>query len=551
MSFTVVGMSYILSNTTTDVTAADPLADPKTCTRDAALLQRLGINTIYVKAIDPAQNHDDCFSIFNAVGIYIIVSLRFIPIFISNMEDPAAAYTKELMQDTFTVVDAVKDYDNLLGVDALFYQWTGPPWNVSIKQSITRAIIRDTKEYISRHASRHIPTGMTIYGPPDLAYGNLFNYIQCTTTGSDDDMSRADFMGIEDISNFENVTEILTQRSENWVIKPGLARNISGTNISATIPVYFAAYRSMVGLRRPFESADSWPDTELLYDADGSVTLPFGPTSGGSIYEWANVQSLYQSNFGIVDIDNKGNVQLKKPYDSLYDTLHQFDLEAFYGQYPSRNLDSISAPACAPSLIAQLTPIYVNLATTRVDLVFATQWTLPTPPPGLPEIITYGINGTRGQLVDVTVTTVVQTVRDSNGNIVTNLVITPKKSSPHLITGTGRFTSPSLLTSVPKLGLSAGAKAGIGVGAAFGGLALIGVVLFFLLRKQKLKKNNRMPQNQRVLEVLGDTVPPQEKPASVYRSELPLISSVQTPLELPSGECGTELESNVRSTPHP
>lgn len=38
---------------------------------DAAVMQKLGINTIRVYTINPAVNHDECVSIFNAVGIYM------------------------------------------------------------------------------------------------------------------------------------------------------------------------------------------------------------------------------------------------------------------------------------------------------------------------------------------------------------------------------------------------------------------------------------------------------------------------------------------------
>lgn len=38
---------------------------------DAAVMQKLGINTIRVYNINPAINHDLCVSIFNAVGIYM------------------------------------------------------------------------------------------------------------------------------------------------------------------------------------------------------------------------------------------------------------------------------------------------------------------------------------------------------------------------------------------------------------------------------------------------------------------------------------------------
>lgn len=46
----------------------DPLSDKDVCMRDAALLQRLGMNTIRVYNLDPDLNHDDCSTIFNSVS---------------------------------------------------------------------------------------------------------------------------------------------------------------------------------------------------------------------------------------------------------------------------------------------------------------------------------------------------------------------------------------------------------------------------------------------------------------------------------------------------
>ena len=48
----------------------DPLTHADACLRDAALMQILGINAIRVYNIDPDLNHDECASIFNAVGYY-------------------------------------------------------------------------------------------------------------------------------------------------------------------------------------------------------------------------------------------------------------------------------------------------------------------------------------------------------------------------------------------------------------------------------------------------------------------------------------------------
>lgn len=95
----------------------DSLKDGDACRRDAALMAQLGINTIYVMAIDPSENHDDCFSIFNSVGIYVMVALRIKGLFQYSYTDFVNSYTTEEMKSTFEVIDAVKDYDNLLGFD--------------------------------------------------------------------------------------------------------------------------------------------------------------------------------------------------------------------------------------------------------------------------------------------------------------------------------------------------------------------------------------------------------------------------------------------------
>jgi hypothetical protein len=95
----------------------DSLKDAKACTRDAALMAQAGINTIYVMAIDTKANHDDCFSIFNAVGIYVMVVLRRDGIFETSLEDFFKSYTTDFLRGMFEVIDAVKDYDNLLGFD--------------------------------------------------------------------------------------------------------------------------------------------------------------------------------------------------------------------------------------------------------------------------------------------------------------------------------------------------------------------------------------------------------------------------------------------------
>jgi hypothetical protein len=93
----------------------DPLKDAKACTRDAALMAQTGINTIYVMAIDTKANHDDCFSIFNAVGIYVVVVLRQDGVIDMDYQTFANSYTTQSLRGQFEIIDAVKDYENLLG----------------------------------------------------------------------------------------------------------------------------------------------------------------------------------------------------------------------------------------------------------------------------------------------------------------------------------------------------------------------------------------------------------------------------------------------------
>jgi hypothetical protein len=116
-AITMNGIWYSTSNSTTDINAMDPLKDAKACTRDAALMAQVGINTIYVMAIDTKANHDDCFSIFNSVGIYVMVVLRRDGVFDTGYDDFVKSYNTDFLKGMFEIVDAVKDYENLLGFD--------------------------------------------------------------------------------------------------------------------------------------------------------------------------------------------------------------------------------------------------------------------------------------------------------------------------------------------------------------------------------------------------------------------------------------------------
>ena len=76
----------------------DPLSNGTVCLRDAALMQDLGLNTIRVYNVDPDLNHDDCASVFNEVGIYMIVDVNS-PLSGQSIDrsDPAGSYNTDYL----------------------------------------------------------------------------------------------------------------------------------------------------------------------------------------------------------------------------------------------------------------------------------------------------------------------------------------------------------------------------------------------------------------------------------------------------------------------
>ena len=79
-------------------------------------MQPLGINTVRVYNLDPTVDHDQCVSIFNSVGIYLILDVNS-PFKggAINLEDPKSSYTTEYVNRTFLMIDAFREYPNVIG----------------------------------------------------------------------------------------------------------------------------------------------------------------------------------------------------------------------------------------------------------------------------------------------------------------------------------------------------------------------------------------------------------------------------------------------------
>lgn len=111
----IVGVDYQIGGESgyKPATRQDPLTNGTVCLRDAAVLQRLGVNTIRVYNLDPTANHDDCASIFNAAGIYMVLDVNS-PFESIHRLDPKPSYTTAYLTRIFSMVEAFKNYPNTL-----------------------------------------------------------------------------------------------------------------------------------------------------------------------------------------------------------------------------------------------------------------------------------------------------------------------------------------------------------------------------------------------------------------------------------------------------
>lgn len=170
--FMVLGVDYQPGGQGADFSKGDPLSNGTTCLRDAALMQNLGVNTIRSYNLNPNLNHDECMSIFNSVGIYLILDVN-TPNSGEHLDrsDPSSTYTKEYLEHVFTMIEAFKDYPNTLAffsgnevMNDVESSKANPPY--------IRALQRDMKSYISANANRTIPVGYS------AADGMLYQFLQ-------------------------------------------------------------------------------------------------------------------------------------------------------------------------------------------------------------------------------------------------------------------------------------------------------------------------------------------------------------------------------------
>ncbi|TKA83179.1 hypothetical protein B0A55_00715 [Friedmanniomyces simplex] len=367
--------------------SGDPLSNGTTCLRDAALMQQLGVNTIRCYNVDPTLNHDECVSIFNSVGIYILVDVNApVPGLSIDRADPSSSYTTSYLQHIFTVVEAFKSYPNTLGFFAGNEIINDVPTGQANPPYI-RAVQRDLKNYIAAHAPRTIPVG---YSAADVreVLQDTWAYLQCNNANGGNDTSRSDFFGLNSYSWCGNQSSF-TISGYNTLVE---------TFSNTTIPVFFSEY----GCNNPVPRAF---DEVLAIYGPQMTTL-----SGGLVYEFTQEAS----DFGLVQTYSNGTAQLLGDYDTLMSQYNKVNVTLL--ESSNSTATSLQPPQCNSNLIS--------------NDGFSTDFNIPNPPSGAEQLISSGVsNAPTGSIVSVTRTSVQMAVYATNGGQVSGLKIQPASTA--------------------------------------------------------------------------------------------------------------------------
>jgi hypothetical protein len=400
--FQILGVDYQPGGSSGFTKDKDPLSDPDVCLRDAALMQRLGINTIRVYNLEPTLDHNKCASIFNAAGIYMILDVNS-PLANGYLDRtaPWTTYTNAYYQQVFGVIEAFKSFDNVLGFFA---------GNEVINEDATRlaplyvrAVIRDMKDYIAKQCDRAIPVGYSAADIRDILMDTV-HYFECDVKNST--TSRADFFGLNsyswcgDASYKSSGYDVLTEDFSN-----------------ATLPVFFSEYGCNEVKPRIFT------EVQALYGDE--MTQAF---SGGLVYEFTQEDNEY----GLVQVNDNGTITTLIDYDNLMKQFGKLDMKRISASNSTQT--SINPETCSPSLINNST--------------FYDAWNLPDAPSKVSDYIKNGLpNKPTGSLVSVTSTTLPQTVYDYTGKEITgikfNVLANDESNSPSSSSGTSGTSSSS------------------------------------------------------------------------------------------------------------
>ncbi|KAK4162204.1 Glucanosyltransferase-domain-containing protein [Cladorrhinum sp. PSN259] len=361
----------------------DPLSNADICMRDAALMQILGINTIRVYNLNPDINHDQCASIFNAAGMYMLLDVNS-PLVGESLTsfNPWESYYSSYLNRTFAVVEAFKDYPNTLaffsGNEVMNNEETGatvPPY--------MRAVTRDVKNYVKKHASRPIPVGYSAADVRDILEDS-YNFFQCSLSGDTGDMSKGDLFALNSYSwcgdsNFEKATY------------DKLVAIFKDSNV----PIFFSEYGC------------NTPSPRLFTEVGAIHSSKMVGFSGGVVYEYTQEPN----NYGLVNLTEEGPATLLTDFYTLKNQYAKLDFKTIQGQKAPTTTKS-KPPVCSEKLITVKE--------------FNSNFTIPKLPPGAQEIIDKGVSPKPvGKIIKINDYKVKFTVKNNDGSVIQNLAVKP------------------------------------------------------------------------------------------------------------------------------
>ncbi|KAI2632516.1 glycoside hydrolase family 72 protein [Hypomontagnella submonticulosa] len=405
-AFQIVGMAYQIGGSSgyDPKHGKDPLSNGDICKRDAALMQDLGVNTIRVYNLDPNLNHDECASIFNAAGMYMLIDVNS-PLAGESLNSgaPWESYYAEYLNRTFAIVEAFKSYPNTLAffsgnevIDSVKTGATVPPY--------VRAVTRDLKNYIKNHADRPIPVGYSAADVRDVLE-DTWNYFQCAIDGDENDMSRADLFALNSYS----------WCGESSFQESGYDQLVALFK-STSVPVFYSEYGCNTPSPRVFTEVGTIYGPEMM-----------GVFSGGVVYEFAQEKN----NYGLAECNDDGTVNLLTDYRTLQNQYKKVDFSTVQGVKAANA--KITPPECKSSLIK--------------EKGFNNNFTIPAPPPGTQKIIDNGVSPKpSGKIIDISDYSVKHQVKDADGKALTGLAVKPLAgdavNTPGA-SGSGSGSSPS------------------------------------------------------------------------------------------------------------
>ncbi|KAI1389050.1 glycoside hydrolase family 72 protein [Hypoxylon trugodes] len=420
-AFQVVGMAYQIGGSAgyDPSHGKDPLSNGDICKRDAALMQQLGINTVRVYNLDPNLNHDDCASVFNAAGMYMIIDVNS-PLEGESLrsDQPKQSYNSGYLNRTFAIVEAFKSYPNTLG----FFSGNEVINDVKTGSSVppyVRAVTRDLKNYIKNHADRAIPVGYSAADVRDVLE-DTWNYFQCAIDGDADDMSRADMFALN---------------SYSWCGDSSFQKSGYDTLVdmfkTTSVPVFYSEF----GCNTP--SPRVFTEIGTIYGSQMA-----GVFSGGVVYEWAQEDN----NYGLATCNDDGTVELLSDYKTLQDQYKKVDFTKVQSVKAANS--KVTAPTCKSSLIK--------------EKGFANDFDIPAVPSGAQSLIDDGVSpAPSGKIVDISDYTVNHQVKDASGNVIQGLAVKPLADDETNASGTSSSSSDSThnaaATLAPQGALSAAA----------------------------------------------------------------------------------------------